>query len=66
MTSWPMFVEQLFGLWAYAAAWLLWRATSSPTRARDMALRRLRAGGALCCLPCPDGTQANDADTACE
>jgi hypothetical protein len=23
-------------------------------------------GGAFCCLPCPQGTQANDAGTACE
>ncbi len=24
------------------------------------------AGGAFCCLPCPAGTKANDAGTACE
>jgi hypothetical protein len=23
-------------------------------------------GGAFCCLPCPGGTKANDAGTACE
>ena len=23
-------------------------------------------GGAFCCLPCPAGTKANDAGTACE
>jgi hypothetical protein len=23
-------------------------------------------GGAFCCLPCPQGTHANDAGTACE
>jgi hypothetical protein len=23
-------------------------------------------GGAFCCLPCPAGTRANDAGTACE
>ena len=23
-------------------------------------------GGAFCCLPCPSGTHANDAGTACE
>lgn len=23
-------------------------------------------GGAFCCVPCPDGTKANDAGTACE
>jgi hypothetical protein len=26
----------------------------------------LNPGGAFCCLPCPDGTKANDAGTACE